>query len=241
VPAFVFYLGGALALAVLAHGVRWCWRAGERTVLAGLGAAVTLWLYGLAGGTPYQEAKALVILAPVVMLVSARGIVETAPDPDETRRILGRRSLALLFPGRARAAREKLVVGAVGVAFFAAAGLSTALALVNGPVGPTDYSPALADLRAKLGPGSTLVLAPPQLLDDEHGRDYLTWELRGHRVCVAPIGTNPPKGIAQVITVATDPVEPEGAYVNRSQGSAAAPGPCPLISDTARADPAGNG
>ncbi|MFL5869985.1 MAG: hypothetical protein ACJ75R_02825 [Solirubrobacterales bacterium] len=239
VPAFAFYLGGALALVVLAYGLRWCRRAGERAVLAGFGTALALWLYGLLAGTPYQEAKALVVLSPIVMLIGVRGIAETAPDPPETRRILERRSIAYLFPGRARAAREKLVVGIVGAVFFVAAGLSSALALVNGPVGPTDYSPALAELRPKLGPGSTLVLAPPKLLDDEHGYDYLTWELRGHRVCVEAAGEQRPRGgIAQVITVTTDPVEPEVTYSIHSQD--VPPGPCPLISDSARADPAGD-
>ena len=240
VPAFVFYLGGALALAVLAYGLRRFWRAGERAVLAGFAAAVVLWLYALAAGTPYQEAKALVILSPLVMLIAVRGIAEVAPDPDETRRIIRRRSLRYLFPGRARAARERLVVGIVGIVFFAGAGLSSALALVNGPVGPSDYSPALAELRSKLGPGSTLVLAPTELLDDEHGLDYLTWELRGHRVCVEPDRGQPaPAGGMNVITLAPDdPPRPAGGYFNRSRD--VPPGRCPLISPTARADPAGD-
>jgi hypothetical protein len=241
VPAFVFYLGGTLALAVLAYGLRWCWRSGHRAALSGWAAAVVLWLYALVAGTPYQEAKALVIVSPLVMLIAVRGIVDVAPDPDEARQIIGRRSVAYLFPGRARAAREKLVVGVFGFAFFAAAGLSSALALSNGPVGPSAYSPGLAELRPKLGSGSILVLAPTKLLDDEHGYDYISWELRGHRVCIEPADADRPQnGIAQVITVTTDPVEPEGAYVNRSRGVAPGPGPCPRISATARADPAGN-
>lgn len=174
------------------------------------------------------------------MLIAVRGIAEVAPDPDEARRIIRRRSLRYLFPGRARTAREQLVVGIVGIVFFAGAGLSSALALVNGPVGPSDYSPALAELRSKLGPGSTLVLAPTKLLDDEHGLDYLTWELRGHRICVEPHRGQPaPTRGVNVITLAPDdPPRPAGGYFNRSRD--VPPGPCPLISPTARADPAGD-
>ena len=70
VPAIVFYLGAALGAAALGFGLRW-WRRGERAVPAALAAAVVLWLYSLVAGTPYQEAKALVLAAPVA-LVSAR-------------------------------------------------------------------------------------------------------------------------------------------------------------------------
>jgi hypothetical protein len=240
VPAIAFYLGAALALGVLAYGLRWWWRGGERAVLGGFAGAVALWLYALIAGTPYQEAKALVILAPLVMLISVRALLEMAPDLDEARRILRRRSLAYLLPGRARLAREQLVAGIVAIAFFAGAGISSALALVNGPVGPSEYSPALAELRPKLGSGSTVVLAPAKLLDDEHGLDYISWELRGHRICIeADRGQSPPAGVSTVVVIADgDPPEPESVYANESGPQGA--GPCPLISDTARADPGGD-
>ena len=42
---------------------------------------------------------------------------------------------------------------------------------------------------------------------DEHGRDYLVWELRGTRVCVAAEqNPPPPTGIAQVVTGAARPM-----------------------------------
>ena len=56
--------------------------------------------------------------------------------------------------------------------------------LANGPVGPRGYSPELAELAGELGPDWTYVLAPVELLDDQHGLDYLLWELRGNRICV---------------------------------------------------------
>lgn len=213
VPAVVFYLGAALGLAGLCFGLARARRQGERALVAALVAAVLLWLYALTAGTPYQEAKALALAAPLVALLSTRAMVGAAPT-------------------------------ALAAVFLLAAGGSSVLALANGPVGPRDYSPELAELRGELGPGSTLVLAPPELLDDQHGTDYLLWELRGNRVCVEPsdgdAALDPPAGVA-ILAVALDDggaVVPEGAYVSRP---AAGPGPCPLIPDAARADPSAAG
>jgi hypothetical protein len=210
VPAIVFYLGAALGLAALGLGLRWALGRGELAVPAALGAAAVLWLYSLVDGTPYQEAKALVLMSPLVALVAARGLVAGGPLP-----------LAGLY--------------------LLAAGGSSLLALANGPVGPSAYSTALAELRPKLGgeEASTLVLAPRELLEDEHGRDYLVWELRGNRVCVEPLGdASAPMGIANVITIGEgDAVEP----VRVDQIRPVTEGPCPFIADGARADPAGDG
>jgi hypothetical protein len=213
VPSYVFYLGAALGLAALGLGLRWSLERGEVVIPAALGAAAVLWLYSLIDGTPYQEAKALVLMSPLVALVAARGVVAAGPLP-----------LAALF--------------------LLAAGGSSVLALANGPVGPSDYSPALAELRPKLGGegASTLVLAPKELLEEQHGRDYLTWELRGNRVCVEEQGLRPsefPRGVSTVIRIGEgEAVEPEaiGGFEE-----AAGPGPCPFIPGGARADPAGDG
>jgi hypothetical protein len=85
---------------------------------------------------------------------------------------------------------------------LAAAGCSL-LAFANAPVGPSFYSPALTGLRDEVGEGPTLVLAPKQLLAEEHGTSYIAWELRGGRVCIeTPQEANghPPPGIRFVIT-----------------------------------------
>jgi hypothetical protein len=214
VPAIVFYMGAALGLAALGVGLWWSVRRGERAIPAALGAAAVLWLYSLIDGTPYQEAKALVLMAPLVALIAARGVVAGGPWP-----------LAALF-----------VLGAGG---------SSVLALANGPVGPSDYSPGLAELRTRLGGegASTLVLAPAQLLDDEHGRDYLVWELRGNRICVKEQGlptSEWPQGISTFIRISEgDAVEPKAIGGNDAPDPG--PGPCPFIPDGARADPAGDG
>jgi hypothetical protein len=213
VPAIAFYLGAVLALAALGLGLRWSLRRGELAIPAALGAAAVLWLYSLIDGTPYQEAKALVLMSPLVALVAARGVGAAGPLP-----------LAALF--------------------YLAAGGSSVLALANGPVGPSDYSPELAELRPKLGGEevSTLVLAPRDLLEDEHGRDYLVWELRGNRVCVEERGLRPsewPPGVSAVIKIGEgEAVEPEAIGV---LDEVPGPGPCPFIPDGARADPAGDG
>ncbi len=241
VPAIVFYLGAALAAGALGFGLRWWWRERERAVPAAAAAAAILWLYSLLGGTPYQEAKALVILAPLVMLISVRALLERAPTLAEARRIVGRQAVAYAFPGRARVAKLRLAGGAAAVAFLVGAGGSSLLALANGPVGPSGYSPALAELRTELPPGSTVVVAPAQLLDSEHGRDYLAWELRGNRICVVAEGEELPPGASTVlaVSVADDgAVEPQATYENLG---ASGPGPCDLIPDAARADPSADG
>jgi hypothetical protein len=210
-PAFLFYLGAAFGLAALCLGLGWWLRVGERAVPAALAAAALLWLYSLVAGTPYQEAKALVVAAPLVALVSTRALAAAAP-------------------------------AALAAAFLLAAGGSSVLALANGPVGPRGYSPELAELGADLGPGSTVVLAPPELLDDQHGTDYLLWELRGNRICVEPleggVAEPPTAGSLVVVIDEAGAVVPEGAHLNR-RGQA--PGPCPLIPDASRADPSAAG
>jgi len=207
-PGAVFYLGSAAGLAALAFGLLWWWRHGQRAILAALIAALVLWAYALVGGTPYQEAKALVMAAPLVALVSVRALVAAAPS-------------------------------VVVASFLLAAGGSSLLALANGQVGPSGYTPELAELREQLGEGSYVVFAPAELLDDQHGRDYLVWELRGNRICVEEFGRGnvPPPG-ADAITVVIDDgaVVPEGVYETETVGRDR-PGPCELIPDGARADP----
>jgi hypothetical protein len=250
VPAVGFYLGCAVAAIALVFGLWWWLLRRELAVPAALVASCILIAYAGLSGTPYQEAKAIAIAAAPAMLISSRALLSTAVGAGDVERIMRRRGLASLFPRSARLARLRLVVVALALAFVAAAAGCSLLALANGPVGPTSYSPALTELRPMLG-GSTLVLAPQSLLD-AHGRDYLVWELRGGRVCVEPsssAGGETPRGISQVIT--SDDVEApftdvrrvrqRGSYTvwtARLQGEPA--GPCPLISPGARAEVAQN-
>ena len=232
-PAIAFWLGSALAAAALAWGLWWWLRRRELAVPSALTATALLVLYGLVAGTPYQEAKAIAIAASPAMLVAVRPLLEAVP-------------------ARAEGARAR--VGALAaLAFVLAAAGSSALALANGPVGPATYTPALTDLRHSLGKRSVLVLAAPELLADEHGRDYLVWELRGGRVCVAPEGRAssrpPPAGVSRVITSNPTASPPfAGLRLERRAGPYAVwvrrplpggDGRCPLIAPGgARANPA---
>ena len=182
-PAAGFYLGEALGLAALAYGLAWWLRRGERAVPAALAAAAVLFAYAHFAGTPYQAAKSIVIASPLAMLIAARALLSAEPlvELGGLRGAIARRrgGVTGLLARRQRPLRLGLAV-----AFLGAAAGSSLLALVNGPVGPATYSPALTELRPALGRGSTLVLAPQHMLAAEHGRDYLVWELRGGRVCV---------------------------------------------------------
>jgi hypothetical protein len=136
---------------------------------------------------------------------------------------------------------------------LAAAGCSL-LAFANAPVGPTSYSPALTGLRPVLGEGPTLVLASKQLLEEEHGVPYISWELRGGRVCIEATDqvAHLPAGVRFVVAETDsrrppfpgfrlDRVAPPYALWRR-----AAPvhgqSPCPLIAvRQARQGPSGDG
>jgi hypothetical protein len=175
VPAFAFYLGIAFAAALLVHGLVWCWRRRETTLLAGVLAAAAIYAATRVGGTPYTAAKALEVAAPLATLAILLPLLSArSPGVGLSRR----------FRGTALAA-----------AYLLAAGGCSLIALANAPVGPASYSPALTELRPHLRGGSTLVLASGELLDERHGARYIAWELRGNRVCIEPetaAGGKPP-------------------------------------------------
>jgi hypothetical protein len=188
VPAVAYYLGIAFALVLFVYGLVQCWRRRETALLAGVAAVALVYVAARAGGTPYTAAKAIEVAAPFValaILLPLSNRVETSFRPsggDES----------WFRPAGALAA----------TVFVLAAGTCSLLALVNAPVGPTSYSPALTGLRPLVADDSTLVLASPQQLDDRHGTPYLAWELRGGRVCIAAEGEldEPPPGVRFVVT-----------------------------------------
>jgi len=249
-PAVGFYLGELLGLVALAYGLAWWLCRRERAVPAALAAAVALYAYAYFAGTPYQAAKSIVIAAPLAMLIGARALLsgEPAIALDGVRGAVARRRGALVGGW---ALREPFLRSALAVAFVGAAATSSLLALVNGPVGPATYSPRLTELRKGLGDGSTLMLAPERVLADEHGRDYLVWELRGGRVCVAALGdsspSRPPEGVAHVITQGSELPPYRHLQLERRAGpytlwrtrpAPAGHGSCPLILVGGRANPA---
>jgi hypothetical protein len=187
VPALVFYLGAALGALALAAGAVGAWRQAETALLAALAAAALIWLAARVGSTPYTTAKALQMIAPLAMLVAARGLLDPLAP----------------IPLRGRSHRG---VSVLAVAFVAGAGISSTLALANAPVGPDDYSPGVRKLSNRFAGESTLLLAPANVIADQRGAEFYGWELRGAGdVEIAAFepnsGTQPPAGVSRIVVV----------------------------------------
>jgi len=218
VPAVGYYLGISFALALFVYGLVQLWRRRETAILAGLGAAVLAYAAARVVGTPYTAAKAIEIAAPLVALVILLPMCRLCtamPDKSDTRRPWALAVLAL---------------------FVTAAGTCSLLALANAPVGPTAYSSTLSEYRKLVGEGPTLVLASPQLLEEEHGMPFLAWELRGGRVCIRSTeeGEDVPPGVRFLVTS-------EGGDWALKKVRDPLPGksPCPLVAERqARQGPA---
>jgi hypothetical protein len=216
VPALGYYLGIAFGLALLIYGVIQLWRRREAAILAGLGAAALAYAAARVAGTPYTAAKAIEIAAPLVALAILLPLLRRLCAPE----------------GHKSALPRWLPVGAV--LFVLAAGACSLLALANAPVGPTSYSSKLSEYRKQVGEGPTLVYASPQLLEDEHGAPFLSWELRGGRVCIR--SSDEPKRLAGVRFVIRDEV---GWTLTKVQKPLPGKSPCPLIAERqARQGPA---
>ncbi|HEX6152900.1 MAG TPA: hypothetical protein VFZ19_05175 [Solirubrobacterales bacterium] len=221
VPALGYYLGIAFALALFAYGLLWLWRRRESAILAGLAAAALAYAAARLVGTPYTAAKAIEIGAPLVALAIL------LPLLTEACRFSG--------PMGHKSDRRRLVAPAAAAIFAGAAGVCSLLALANAPVGPTSYSSTLSDFRKLVGAGPTLVLASPQLLEEEHGMPFLAWELRGGRVCIRSTeeGGGVPRGVRFVI-------RDEGGWTLKEvRDPVPGKSPCPLIAERqARQGPA---
>jgi hypothetical protein len=226
VPALGYYLGAAFALALLAYGALSCFRRRETAILSGFAAACLAYAAARVGGTPYTAAKAIEIAAPLATLVILLPLLDRG---------------GATGGGSGRTAGGT-IAGLAALGYLAAAGACSLLAFANAPVGPPSYSPALTGLRPLIARDSTLVLASHELLADQHGVPYLSWELRGGRVCIEDedeAGKAPPPGVRFVVTsgdldeqpfpglrvrsVATPYVLWEKAAPIRGQS------PCPLI------------
>ena len=227
VPAIGYYLGAAFGLVLLLHGIFRCWQRRETAILAGLGAVAFVYVAARVGGTPYTAAKALEIAAPLAALTILLPLLDRVEM-----------SFWVVRGPKSAARRVEALAAAV---FVLAAGVCSALALANAPVGPTSYSPALTGLRPLVAADSTLILAPDRLLADEHGTPYLVWELRGGRVCVAAEGEldRPPPGVRFVVTRGAPTAPPYPGLRPRrvappyvlweSTRSVRGESPCPLI------------
>lgn len=188
VPAPVFYLGALLGALALGTGLQRAIRERDDALLAALLAAFVVWLAALTLSTPYTTAKALQMLAPAVMLIAVRGVLD----------------------GRFAPLRPRPTAGtALGAAFALAAAGSSALALANAPVGPERYTAGIAKLRPLLTDVPVLMLAPEGQLSERHGAEFYGWELRGGSpICVEAFPEEAggfdeptPPGIRYVLTI----------------------------------------
>jgi hypothetical protein len=210
VPAVAYYLGIAFALALFMYGVFRLWRRRETAILSGLAAAALAYAAARVGGTPYTAAKAIEIAAPLVALTILLPLLDRA---------------VFLMPAIRAKGIPRLLAASAAALFALAAGFCTLLALANAPVGPTSYSSTLSDYRKVIGEGPTLVVASPQLLEEEHGVPYLAWELRGGRVCIRSTDeAGPlPAGVRFVIS------EGDGWALREVRHPVHGQSPCPLI------------
>jgi hypothetical protein len=212
VPAPTYYLGIAFALVLLAYGVIQLWRHREAAILSGLVAAGLAYVAARVGGTPYTAAKAIEIGAPLVALAILRPLLTQAH-----RRFSE--------PPVRKGASSRMGWSAGAATFVLAAGGCSLLALANAPVGPTSYSSTLSDYRKVVGEGPTLVVASPELLNEQHGAPFLSWELRGGRVCIQSTeeAGHLPAGVRFVIR------EGDDWALRRVSNPTPGKTPCPLI------------
>jgi hypothetical protein len=133
-------VAGAIAALALLVGVAWWVRRGDLAVPIALGASVVLYLLSLPFSGDYSRAKALMILAPLAMLLALRPLLaELVKAPSEDR--LGAESPQTSPWDPLR----RLAWGALAVAFIGGAVYSSFLALRDAPVGPPGHG---AELRA---------------------------------------------------------------------------------------------
>jgi hypothetical protein len=137
-------LAGAIAIAALLAGIAWWTRRRELTIPVALGAAALLYLASLPTSGDYSQAKALMIMAPLAMLVIVRPLLEEFPRIE--RRGMGSAGPSpLLSAGPHPPAPHLRIAWAVlAVAFVGGAAYSSFLALRDAPVGPPGHG---AELR----------------------------------------------------------------------------------------------
>jgi hypothetical protein len=174
-PELAFYLGALLALVAFAWGLGRALSRREPALPAALLAATLLYLASLALGTPYTQAKALAIGAPLIMVVALRGLLAADALPGEERDLPG--DGAARWPPRSVRPLVGFGVPLLTLAFAAAAAFSTLLPLRQSAVGPDYHLQEMLRMRPIVDGQNVLFL----------GRDnFVSWELIGSEV-YAPI------------------------------------------------------
>ena len=175
-PELAFYLGALLALVAFAWGLGRALARRESALPAALLAVVLLYLASLALGTPYTQAKALAIGAPLIMLIAVRGLLAAEPLPGEEGDVPAGGGAGWWPP---RFVRPVVAFGVplLLLVFAAAAAFSTLLPLRQAAVGPDYHQQEMLRMRPIVDGQNVLFL----------GRDnFVSWELIGSEV-YAPI------------------------------------------------------
>ncbi len=175
-PEIAFYLGALLALAAFAWGLGRALSRRESALPSALLASALLYLASLAVGTPYTQAKALAIAAPLIMVIALRGLLSADSLPGEERDV-PEEGEAAWWPPRPLRPLTGFAVPLLTLAFAAAAAFSTLLPLRQAAVGPDYHLQEMLRMRPIVDGQNVLFL----------GRDnFVSWELIGSEV-YAPI------------------------------------------------------
>lgn len=175
-PEIAFYLGALLALTAFAWGLGRALSRRESALPSALLACTLLYLASLAVGTPYTQAKALAIAAPLIMLIAVRGLLSADSLPGEEKDV-PEGGGAAWWPPRALRPLTGFAVPLLTLAFAAAAAFSTLLPLRQAAVGPDYHLQEMLGMRPIVDGQNVLFL----------GRDnFVSWELIGSEV-YAPI------------------------------------------------------
>ena len=132
-------LAAAIAGLALLLGVIWWVRRRDLAVPVALGAGAILYLISLPFSGDYSRAKALMIVAPLLILIPVRALLaEFGRGPRPANPDSGK------LPRPMPAALGRLAWSALAVVFIAAAAYSSFLALREAPVGPPGHGAELA-------------------------------------------------------------------------------------------------
>jgi hypothetical protein len=139
-------LAGAISILALLAGVAWWTNRREPTIPIALGAGALLYLASLPTSGDYSQAKALIIVAPLAMLVAVKPLVWEFPA-------LGRRGRARRSnsgeapssppPAPSAARLRRFGWGVLALAFIGGAAYSSLLVLRDAPVGPPGHGSEL--------------------------------------------------------------------------------------------------